>query len=97
MAQGQTSDELTVAGVIRDMDYLTFGYWVRTYFGGEDGAMRYQFAAFADGSPDYGTVADLRGSATYEGDATGLFMTKMFDSTDGLAESRPTAASSPPT
>ena len=82
----EDADAYMVAGVTRDPDYLTFGYWVRTFYN-EDGEMAYAFSAFADGARDYGDVSSVEGTAEYSGSATGLYMIKDFAS-DGKKSPR---------
>ena len=72
--------DIMVAGVVPDPDYLTMGYWLRTDFSGEDGAMKHQVLAYAEGNRDYGSVAAVEGKAKYVGPATGLYMRKVLDS-----------------
>ena len=60
---------------IPDYDYLYFGWWLNET---EDGT--YQFQTFA-GSTDIATGSDIvtaamSGSATYEGTAAGVYVTK---------------------
>ncbi len=76
-------DDLMVPGVVRDDDYLTFGYWTRDDYKGKDGSLRRQFAAFARGVQQYSDVSAVTGTASYKGKATGLFATKKFDPNDG--------------
>ena len=84
VAEGSMLSDVMVPGVVRDDDYLTFGYWIRSTNDGEDGAQQYAFSAFHGGAQDYGTVASVVGTAEYSGSATGIFMTKMFDPNTGM-------------
>ena len=65
---------------IYDNDYLAFGYWLQTTGEGDDAA--YKVGTFASGSMPFGgdspaaAVAALKGSATYTGSATGMFVMK---------------------
>ena len=76
------ADPHMVTGVIPDADFMVFGYWLQAM---EDanGEVVYKAAAIAEGNSDHGTVGQVDGSATYEGPATGLYMTKMFDPNTG--------------
>ena len=71
--------DLEIAGVVADVDYLEFGYWLQE---DEDGA--YYFASYSGGSMPYSSVRDVEGTATYTGTATGLYMRKTFE-TDGVS------------
>lgn len=79
-----------IIGAIPDSDYLDFGYWLRVSRN-HDGTTTYAFSAFAQGNLRYNDgngVANVEGSATYTGSATGMYMTKRYDSYSG--ESFPT-------
>ena len=79
VAEDEELADIMVAGVIPDPDYLTFGYWVRTTQG-EDGA-EYAVRAFAEANNrDFGSVAQVTGTAKYAGPATGLYMIKTVGS-----------------
>ncbi|MDE0238957.1 MAG: hypothetical protein OXQ84_01990 [bacterium] len=67
-----------VAGVMRDVDYLDFGYWLETTTAA-DGTMSHAVLAFARGERDYGGVASVVGRASYAGPATGLYVRKRVD------------------
>ncbi len=68
----------TVAGVMRDVDYLDFGYWLETTTAA-DGTMSHAVLAFARGERDYGGVSSVVGRASYAGPATGLYVRKRVD------------------
>ena len=63
-----------VPGVIRDMDYLAFGYWLQTVNNG--GTLSYGINPFYSGADPYvwatAVPGDL-GKATYNGDAAGAY------------------------
>lgn len=67
-----------VAGVMRDADYLDFGYWLETTTAA-DGTLSHAVLAFARGERDYGSVASVVGRASYAGPATGLYVRKRVD------------------
>ena len=67
-----------VAGVMRDVDYLDFGYWLETTTA-TDGTMTHAVLAFARGERDYGGVTSVVGRASYAGPATGLYALKRVD------------------
>ena len=54
-------------------NYLAAGIWV--YIPDDGGANDYEFGAFADGAAPYpeGDIAGLTGTATYNGEATGVY------------------------
>ena len=75
-----------------DGDYLTFGYWLQTTEG-DDGTSSYKFQAFSSGSMPYGVsddtddtatvgerMAAVKGAATYNGAAAGLYVQKQLNS-----------------
>ena len=64
-----------VRGVTPDTDYMNFGYWLEDTTN-TDGTTSYQVSAFARGSMPVTTIPDVRGSASYDGPATGLYMQK---------------------
>ena len=66
-----TSTDSMVADVRTDADYLDFGYWVNTDDSGDD--TEYMVNTFHRGEDPYVGVADVEGSATYKGDAAGLY------------------------
>ena len=70
---------IMVAGVVPDPDFLIFGYWQRAVTDDMD-ETTHSYLPFADGTMPYGgdggTVGSVTGSATYEGTATGLYMSK---------------------
>ena len=71
--------DVMVRGVIKDPEYMQFGYWLQGTEG-EDGTT-YGVSTFAGGSPVF-TVSNaqtLTGSASYAGPATGMFVKKTFD------------------
>ncbi len=65
----------TFAGVMRDVDFLDFGYWLETTTAA-DGTMSDAVLAFAQGERDYGGVSSVVGRASYAGPATGLYVRK---------------------
>ena len=88
-----TEDQLVVAGVTKDDDYLAFGYWMQTSGSGDN--MKYGVGVFADGAKPYGADIDgsdasaqiqqLAGKATYDGSATGMYARKELTVQDGRA------------
>ena len=70
-----TQDSHVVKGVTFDTDYLIFGYWVQTGTGRKD-APTYAVDAFYGGSELVSTIGRAQGSATYEGEATGMYAKK---------------------
>ena len=80
-----TASNLTVSGVIKDVDYLAFGYWLETTTK-TDGSMTYGVNTFATGRQTYDrtNVANLLGTATYNGNATGLYTLKDFSTGAGV-------------
>ena len=66
-----------VADVIPDTDYIDFGYWLVTT-PGADGTT-YAAGTYAEGALVYGTIANVEGTAEYDGDATGVYMLKTFN------------------
>ena len=80
----------TVANVQFDVDYLSFGYWLRTVTAA-DGSETYGVNTFANGSIPFGDntngnaeIAALQGTATYNGRATGMYAVQRFDTGDGV-------------
>jgi hypothetical protein len=63
---------------VQDSDYLYFGWWVDGPTGpNDDNEYSYTFQTFAGGLDTYGaTIAELTGSATYEGAAAGKYVVK---------------------
>ena len=82
-----TASNINVADVKKDLNYLSFGYWLTTTTK-TDGSMTYGVNTFATGAQafDVGVVAiaDLTGTATYTGDATGLYVMKDFSTGAGV-------------
>ena len=80
-----TASNLTVSGVIKDVDYLAFGYWLETTTK-TDGSMTYGVNTFAAGRQtyDHTDAENLEGTATYNGDATGLYALKDFSTGAGV-------------
>ena len=80
------ADKYKVLGVTPDPDYLRFGYWVETTPGEDGEANSYAIQAFSSGLLPYdGTeIEDVRGSATYDGSAAGVYVQKSdFDANTG--------------
>lgn len=71
---------IMVPGVKQDADYMIFGYWEQSVTDEGDETTDETMLPFADGKRDYGTVADVTGTATYAGPATGLYMKKTLTS-----------------
>ena len=71
---GVTSD-------VPDTDYLSYGFWLQKTTD-DDGVLTYnEVETFADSSVDAtGSVAQVTGSATYEGSSTGVYVRNVFDS-----------------
>lgn len=64
-----------ILGIIKDADYLTFGYWTQTVTD-SSGAMTYGINPFYAGADPYmwgATVPTDLGKATYNGDAAGYY------------------------
>ena len=89
-----------VKGVTKDMDYVSFGYWVQTSTK-SDGSTAYGVNTFAGGAFPFGTdpdagnnpaIAALEGSATYEGSATGMYARKALAVENGSVVGTPDAA-----
>ena len=92
-------DDTKVRGVIPDQDYLSFGFWLQETV--KDGETTYGVSTFYGGKDVYdvsgsngqGAMSQLVGSATYKGDATGLFVKKTFTvGEDGAVVGTPTSA-----
>ena len=76
--------EHMIAGVVPDVDYLDFGFWVKTTTAG-DGTISYEVGTFAGGTtPAYGSVNDVEGTAKYAGPSTGVYMIKTYDPNSGV-------------
>ncbi len=93
-----TDDVHMVKGVVKDMDYLSFGYWVQTQGTGDD--MKYGVRTFASGNMPFGDPNDngtaaitaLRGTAKYDGSATGLYAKKTLSVVNGAVVGTPSEA-----
>ncbi|MYH02735.1 MAG: hypothetical protein F4142_09215 [Nitrospira sp. SB0675_bin_23] len=71
-----TSTDVQVPNVIRDRDFLTFGYWLQAT---EDdkGETTYGVRTFATGGMPYVDITNTpAGNATYSGEATGMYVRK---------------------
>ena len=70
-----------------DADYLHYGFWLKRTTDA-DGATTYnEVETFAGSSiAASGSVASVRGSATYEGGATGVYVRETYKSTDGSVD-----------
>ena len=69
---------------VPDDEYLYFGWWIdRPTKAGSDGSYSYDFQSFSGGvgAYDAGNLASVTGSATYNGAAAGVYVTK--DISDG--------------
>ncbi|MCY4642410.1 MAG: hypothetical protein OXC41_06910 [Gammaproteobacteria bacterium] len=93
-----TQDVHMVPDGITDDDYLAFGYWIQTMSMGDDG-MKYGVSTFAGGSMPFGNntggnseIEALRGTATYDGSATGVYARKDLAVEDGNVVGTPVAA-----
>ncbi len=75
-----TSTDVEVQNVIRDTDFLTFGYWLQATED-DEGETTYGVRTFATGgtASDAADVITLEGEATYSGAATGMYAKKTFD------------------
>ncbi len=86
-----TEDDHVILGSKPDTDYLVFGYWLQKSTGD-----RYGVGVFAEGSVpfDYATttLADLDGTATYDGSATGMYALKALAIVDGKVVGTPAEA-----
>ena len=67
-----------VPGVVADADYMVFGYWLEKTTA-RDGEVTYTVNVYRDGIPVRTDLANVEGTATYEGPATGLYMKKTVD------------------
>ena len=87
------SDDNAKLGETPDADYMYFGYWLKSPVG--DGNTGYAFATFSGGSGDngftegdnrtlYSSVDDL--TATYEGGAAGMYVSRELRLVDGLVD-----------
>ena len=79
-----TADEVTalmVQGVIPDPDFMMLGYWLQATTNAK-GETSYAMRPFTRGNRDFGDVANVDGTATYAGPATGLYMRKVFSVSD---------------
>ena len=99
-------DTTVVEGVVPDPDYLSFGYWlqetvkdgkttygVSTFFGGKQAYSITESTTAGDSNYQQGSMSQLTGKATYEGDATGLFVKETFTvGDDGGVVSTPTSS-----
>jgi len=87
-----TQDAHMIEGVILDMDYLTFGYWIQTMPMGDE--TKYSVGTFFGGLPEFtaGSINALAGTATYDGSATGLYARKDLSIEDGSVVGTPAAA-----
>ena len=72
---GVTSD-------VPDPDYLHYGFWLERTKDADGVVTSYdEVETFAESSvPASGSVASVTGSATYEGDSTGVYVRNVFDS-----------------
>lgn len=83
-----TSTDVEVQNVIRDTDFLTFGYWLQATEQ-DDGSTKYGvntfytgaqiFTGLASTSADSTVITEVRGTAEYSGKATGMYARKTFD------------------
>ena len=81
---------IMVPGVKQDPDYMIFGYWIESVT--DDDGTTEKMLPFADGKRNYGTLATVAGTATYEGSATGLYMKKTITPQGGVDPSGPYAS-----
>lgn len=76
----ELSDNLAMSvggtGTVQDTDYLAGGVWL--YVPNSGAVDDFEFGAFADGSDPFeqGNIMALTGTATYQGDATGVYTEK---------------------
>ena len=67
-----------VQGVVHDSNYLSFGYWVQATTD-EDDMTTYGVGTFYDGATSFAEQLDtLEGSASYSGNAAGMYGKKTF-------------------
>ena len=90
------SDDNVKLGETPDADYMYFGYWLKSPVG--DGTKEYAFATFSGGNADFTVAGDdntttreLYGSddaltATYEGGAAGMYVSRELRLVDGLVD-----------
>ena len=80
-----TASNIKVQDVIKDADYLAYGYWLETTTKA-DGSMTYGVNVFATGSKLFatGSIEALVKTATYTGNATGLYTEKDFSTGAGI-------------
>ena len=85
------SDDNVKLGETPDADYMYFGYWLKSPVG--DGTTDYAFATFSGGNADftegntrtlYDSADDL--TATYEGGAAGMYVSRELRLVDGLVD-----------
>ena len=74
--EGDDLDDIMVAGVIPDADYIDFGYWI-VESQGNDGT-EYEVGTYAMGEAEHTGVNNITGTASYSGAATGVYMDKTF-------------------
>ena len=82
-ATGADLNNVNVAGVKKDRDYLDFGYWTVADKNGS--ADRFRVGTFAQGMREFGAVGGVvTGTASYSGKAAGLYVKKLaFDPDTG--------------
>ncbi len=79
------SEKAELTGVIKDTDYLQFGYWLQATTDAEDGTVTYGLRTFAGGAQDFdvSAMSAVEGTATYTGSAVGQYVRREFSS-DGV-------------
>ena len=80
-----TASNIKVQDVIKDADYLAYGYWLETTTK-TDGSMTYGVNVFATGNKEFASesIGTLVKSATYTGNATGIYAEKDFSTGAGV-------------
>ncbi len=71
--------EHDIEGLVKDADYLDFGYWLSMDTSGDE--PEYTFTSVVQGKSPLGhdDIEEVKGSYDYEGPATGIYMKKSID------------------
>ena len=82
-AEGETAD-------VADSTYLHYGFWLKKTTD-EDGVLTYNdvetFAGASEGLPLSGALTDVEGTASYTGDAVGVYVHNVLSDGGGMVES----------
>ena len=85
-------EKIVVEGVIADVDYLTFGYWVETTTDKVNGKTTYRVGVGHTPTHTHANAGDpslsqrlrrFSGNATYKGPAAGIFARRAYDPESG--------------